>query len=126
MQPDVQPTLRGMFESQRSFMELLQAKRGFPQFPVDIKSRDGQRLLHDTAHYAMDELHEAMQHLKNSKAHRATEVRELDRQKYVEELVDHVHYFVELCILSGITDDELYDAYIAKHAVNVQRVHEGY
>lgn len=125
MQADA-PTLRGMFESQRSFMELLQAKRGFPQFPVDIKSRDGQRLLQDTAHYAMDELHEALQHLKNSKAHRATEVNEFDRQKYVEELVDHLHYYVELCILSGISADELHDAYIAKDCVNRQRVHDGY
>jgi hypothetical protein len=121
-----QPTLRGMFELQRSFMELLQAKRGFPQFPVDTRSRDGQRLLQDTAHYAMDELHEAMQHLKNSKAHRATEVSDFDRQKYVEELVDHLHYFVELCILSGITDDELHAAYVAKDGVNRMRVHDGY
>jgi len=119
-------TLRGMFESQAKFMHLLCEKRGFPAFPVDLRSKDGQRLLKDTAHSAMDELHEALQHLKNSKAHRATEVVEFDRQKYVEELVDHLHYYVELCILSGISADELHAAYVEKDIVNTARVHDGY
>ncbi len=120
------PTLRDMFDAQASFMQLLREKRGFPAFPVDLRSKDGQRLLKDTAHSAMDELHEALQHLKNSKAHRATEVVDFDRQKYVEELVDHLHYYVELCILSGISADELHAAYADKDAVNRERIASGY
>lgn len=119
-------TLVGMFDLQRDFMQLLRDKRNFPAFPVNISSKDGQRLLKDTAHSAMDELHEALQHLKNSKTHRATEIVDFDRQKYVEELVDHLHYFVELCILSDITADELHAAYVAKDGVNRSRIQSGY
>lgn len=115
-----------MFEQQRAFMELLREKRGFPDFPVDITTKSGQKLCKDIAHDAMDELHEALQHLKNSKAHRATEVRDFDREKYLEELADHYHFFLELCIVSGVSAAELHRAFIAKGNVNVTRIAQGY
>lgn len=107
-------------------MRLLQAKRGFPEFPVDLTSKSGQRLCKEIAHEAMDELHEALQHLKNSKQHRATEVREFDRARYLEELSDHLHFFVELCIVSGVTPTELLLAYLDKGGTNVARIMSGY
>lgn len=118
--------LRAMFAQQRDFMNLLRDRRNFPEFPVDILSKPGQKLCKDIAHDAMDELHEALQHLKNSKQHRATEVREFDRHQYLEELVDVLHFFFELCIVSGVTDDELYDAYIEKGLINEKRINSGY
>ena len=74
----------------------------------------------------MDELHEAIQHLKNSKQHRMTEITEFDREKYVEELADHFHFFIELCIVSSVSAQELCDAYLRKGEVNVNRINAGY
>lgn len=118
--------LDDMWKQQEEFMNLLKEKRGFPQFPVDITSKDGQKLLKDISHHMMDELFEANQHLKNSKSHRATEIKEIDREAYVEELVDALHLFFEVCIASGVTKSELYDVYMRKGDVNTARITTGY
>jgi len=118
--------MRVLWEQQLAFMRLLQEKRNWPQFPVDISTKQGQTLLHDIRHHIMDELFEAGQHLKNAKAHRATEVPEVDREAYKEELVDALHLYFELVIASGISIEELADAYMKKGEVNVERIMRGY
>ena len=118
--------LQQMWTQQESFMRLLQKKRNFPEFPVDVASKGGQKFLKGITHECMHELFEANQMLKNSKDHRATEVKEFDRDGYVEELVDALHYFFEIAILSGVSMDELFDAYIQKGNINIDRIENGY
>jgi hypothetical protein len=118
--------LEKMWEQQFRFMQLLQEKRGFPPFPVDIKSKMGQKFLKGITYECMGELFEANQELKNSKNHRVTEITDLDRTAYVEELVDTLHYFFEIAIASGITMEELYEAYMSKGNVNTQRISGDY
>jgi len=115
-----------MWQQQLSFMKLLQEKRGFPNFPTDITTKKGQQFLKDIRNHLMEELFEAGQHLKNSKSHRATDLPEVDREAYKEELVDALHLYFELVIASGVTLEELYDAYIAKGDVNFERIKSGY
>jgi dimeric dUTPase (all-alpha-NTP-PPase superfamily) len=115
-----------MYEQQRSFMQLLQEERNFPEFPVDLSSKEGQKLLKKVAFEAMGELFEAIQHLKNSKDHRISAPSDVDRKKYVEELVDCLHYFFEVVIASGISKKELFFAYMEKGEVNVKRILGGY
>lgn len=118
--------LSEMWEQQHDFMKLLCERRGFPQFPVDMKTKVGQRFLKGITYDCMDELFEANQELKNSKGHRATEISELDREAYVEELVDALHYFFEIVIASGVTLDEMHEAYMKKGEVNRKRIESGY
>ena len=115
-----------MWQQQVNFMRLLQEKRGFPQFPTDLASKKGQQFLKDIRNHLMEELFEAGQHLKNAKSHRATELPEVDREAYKEELVDALHLFFELVIASGITKEELVEAYLKKGEVNEQRILSGY
>lgn len=116
-----------MFEQQLGFMRLLQEKRTFPSFPVDLKSKVGQRECKLVVYEVMGELFESIQELKNAKSHRATDLSgDFDRAKLVEELVDALHYYVELCGLVGVTSDELYTAYVAKGEKNVDRINGGY
>jgi dimeric dUTPase (all-alpha-NTP-PPase superfamily) len=118
--------LQEMWEQQEKFMELLQERRGFTKFPVDITSKSGQKLLKGYTHECMHELFEANQMLKNSKDHRATDVDDFDRDGYVEELVDALHYFFEIAILSGVSLEELHASYMKKGNVNIQRIENGY
>lgn len=118
--------LREMWFQQTSFMKLLQEKRNFPEFPTDITSKKGQQFLKDIRNHLMEELFEAGQHLKNAKSHRATELPEVDRDAYTEELVDALHLYFELVIASGISVDELYEAYMKKGATNFERIKNGY
>lgn len=118
--------LREMFSQQRAFMELLQRKRGFPHFPVDLSTKEGQLLIKDIAHNAMDELYESIQILKAAKHHRISASTDVDREKYVEELVDCLHYLVEVVIASGISPEELFNSYMHKGKINEIRINEGY
>jgi len=115
-----------MWEQQKSFMRLLQEKRNFPDFPTDITSKKGQQFLKDIRNHMMEELFEAGQHLKNAKSHRATELPDVDREAYKEELVDALHLYFELVIASGLDVDELFDAYLAKGDINFDRIRNGY
>jgi hypothetical protein len=122
----VDDKLEMMWDQQWKFIKLLQEKRGFPQCPTDITSKQGQKFLKDITHHMMDELFEAGQHLKNSKSHRATLVPEVDREAYKEELVDAMHLYIELLIASGITMDEFVEAYLKKGETNFERINNGY
>lgn len=123
---DQRNQLHDMWEQQLSFMRLLQEKRGFPEFPVDTSSKPGQQFIDGIAFHLMKEVFEAIQHLKNAKQHRATEITDFDHNAYLEELVDVQHLFYEICIASGIGLDDFYDAYMAKGRTNVERIAGGY
>jgi predicted house-cleaning noncanonical NTP pyrophosphatase (MazG superfamily) len=118
--------LQEMWNQQEKFMELLQSRRGFPEFPLDMKSKTGQKFLKGITHECMHELFEANLLLKNSKDHRATDVKEFNREDYIEELVDALHYFFEIAICSGVTMDELHEAYMKKGRININRIENGY
>lgn len=118
--------LTKMWSQQEEFMRLLVEKRNFPNFPVDVCSKQGQKLLKDTSHYCMDELFEALALLKNSKDHRLTEVSDFNRKLFIEELVDAQHFLFEILIAAGVGVDEFVNAYIEKGEVNVQRIKNGY
>jgi len=118
--------LRSMFKQQESFMKLLKEYRNFPDWPTDITTKKGQQFCREIVFNSIEEYFEALQHLKNWKTHRLTEVKNIQKDKFLEELCDMLHYFVELVIIVGITPDELYDAYIAKGKVNETRIKNGY
>jgi hypothetical protein len=50
---------------------------------------------------------------------------EVDIDKYYEELSDAFHFFIELCILSGLDEQSLYDIYFRKSNINMQRIKNG-
>lgn len=118
--------LEEMWIQQQEFMNLLREKRGFVEFPVDTESKEGQKILKNITHECMHELFESNLILKNSKDHRATNVGGFDRESYVEELCDALHYFFEIAILSGVSIEELYSMYMKKGKINVDRIEKGY
>jgi dimeric dUTPase (all-alpha-NTP-PPase superfamily) len=118
--------LEEMFSQQESFMKLLQKKRNFPDFPVNLETKDGQKFCKSIVYEIMGELFESLQMLKNSKDHRITNIPELNREAFVEELSDSLHYFFELAILCNITPDELFESYMKKGVVNQHRIENNY
>lgn len=125
MRPDLD-RLEAMWQQQVAFMRLLQERRSFHDFPVDLTSKAGQKVIKEVSHDCMHELFEAVTLLRNSKNHRKTEVTEFARDEFVEELCDALHFFFEVCIFAGISQDELFKAYIDKGERNVTRIMEGY
>jgi len=115
-----------MYNQQRNFNALLRDERNHPDFPLDLSQKKNQQFLRNLAHECMHELFESNMLLKNSKNHRVTEIKDVDRAAYTEELADALHYLLGIVIYSGISVDELYEAFMKKGVINVQRVKTGY
>ena len=118
--------LEKMWSQQEEFMKLLQEKRGFPAHPMDLTQKTSQKFIKSIAFDAMGELFESVQELRNSKGHRATEIDEFDRVAYIEELVDTQHFIFEILLLSGVSIDEFFEAYMKKGDKNSERILNGY
>jgi hypothetical protein len=115
-----------MYEQQYQFMLLLKEKRGFVDFPVDMQSKLGQQACREAGIGCIEEFFESLANLKNWKKHRATEVKDLDRAAFLEEMSDSMHYFLEVLLLAGVSADEFFEIYMRKGETNIQRINEGY
>lgn len=118
--------LNEMWDQQEKFMQLLQEKRGLPQYPVDLSTKQGQRIVKECVQDAVGELYESLFELKNTKMHRQTNVSELDREHFLEEVIDCFHYIVECAIFAGFTAKDFYEMYLRKGDINEQRIMGGY
>ena len=117
--------LEDMFRRQTVTMEELRLRDKMPEWPLDLTTKPAQRLIKEVMFNAFEEVFEASYTLKN-KSHRQTDVRVLDRAHYVEELGDALAFFLEVCILSGISPHELYGEFCRKNAIVVDRIQNGY
>ena len=117
---------QSMFDQQREFLELLRDERDHPVFPLNLSIKENQQFLKSLSHECMHELFESNMLLKNSKKHRNTEFSEFDRDSYVEELSDVLHYLIGILIYSGVSSEEMYEMYMKKGKVNIDRIKGGY
>ena len=70
------------------------------------------------------ELGEAMQELRSKPWKQ--DWRATDRDKFLEEMGDALHFFVEMCITAGMTAKDLFDAYFRSWEKNRGRQEDGY
>jgi len=121
--------LEEMFDLRLSFMKMMKEKipGSYPEFPVDISEKASQQVCRDLALKGVEEMFEALQHLKNWKPHRVTNVEhELDREEFLEEVVDALNYFFAMLIVTGFNEKELFDAYLRKDSKIRERLLNGY
>ena len=117
---------KAMFDQQKEFLELLRDKRSFPDFPLDLSEKKNQQFLKSLAHECMHELFESNMLLKNAKSHRSTEINDFDRDAYTEELSDVLHYLIGILLYSDISYEQMYEMYMKKGQVNIDRINSGY
>ena len=78
-----------IFEHRETFMQLIKLHdSSYIDWPVDLSLKKSQAICRETALNGVEEMFEALGHLKNWKPHRQTEVPEIDREKFLEEIVD--------------------------------------
>lgn len=120
--------LTDIFSKREEFMELIKDKfiDTYPSWPVDLSTKKAQITCRETALKGVEEMFEALGHLKNWKPHRQTEVPEIDREKFLEEIVDAFNYFFSLMILIGVDVDEFYNAFLYKDKIIRNRLSKGY
>ena len=124
----MQDKLNDIFEKRELFMSLIREKipDTYPQWPVDLSEKQSQVTCRETALKGVEEMFEALQHLKNWKPHRITEVPEINREEFLEEIVDAFNYFFSLMILIGVDVDEFYTAFNKKDDIIKRRLEKGY
>jgi hypothetical protein len=118
-----------MFSTREDFMRAMREARPgtYPSdWPVDVTQKESQRLCRDLARCGVEEVFEAIQHFRNSKSHRNTDVTEFDRDAVLEEMVDAFNYFFSMLILMGFSSSELYDMFIKKDRIIHERLSSGY
>lgn len=119
--------LNTMFLLRQKFHDALEA-RNLTVKPkdFDINRRDCQRYIRDTSLRGVEEIFEALAHLKNSKPHRQTQCHEFDRDAFLEEYVDAFNFFFGVLIETGFTVDEFYQKYLEKDQIIHNRLKNGY
>ena len=121
--------LDDIFHKRNSFMKEIQSKfpNSYPeQWPINISEKSSQTILRETALKGVEEMFEALQHLKNWKSHRETDMPEIDREEFLEEIGDAFNYFFSLMILIGVDVDEFYSAFNSKDEIIRRRLDKGY
>jgi NTP pyrophosphatase (non-canonical NTP hydrolase) len=125
VQPD---RLLRIFNLRKNFIKNLRFKipAAVPE-KIDPSSKEGQKYLRDLALYGVEEMFEALQHLKNWKSHRIADMSHtFDRDAFLEEMVDAFNYFFALMIHLDIDADEFFEAFLEKDRIINDRLNSGY
>lgn len=118
-----------MFLMRKEFMSALSnhVPNAYPQHPIDLSSKQSQQHFRDLALRGVEEIFEALQHLKNTKAHRVTDITDpVDVEAFKEEMVDAFNFFFTLLILMDVDADNLYRAFVMKDEIIHQRIKNRY
>ena len=123
--------LSDIFEKRISFMNLIEKK--FPNtYPdlhskkIDLSNKTFQKMCREVALKGVEEMFEALGHLKNWKPHRETDVPEFDKEEFLEEIVDAFNYFLSLLILIGVDEKDFIEAFNKKDLIIRERINSGY
>ena len=120
--------LSNIFVLRKTFMDMInnEFKDTYPEYPVDLSRKESQKVCREVALKGVEEMFEALGHLKNWKSHRKTDVPEFDKEEFLEEVVDAFNYFFSLLILTGVSESDFYEAFIKKDKIIRERIKNGY
>lgn len=109
--------LSDIFERQRQFSNFVRPRREFPNPDPTVLMAQ----LREQGLAIMLEIAEAIE--KTAWKPWLTEIPPdpLPHDAFKKEMVDVLHFMVNLCILAGITPDELYQGYRVKNLINIER-----
>ena len=122
--------LETMFQKRLEFIsEMKEAiANSYPDFPLDMSKKESQQVCRDLALKGVEEMFEALQHLKNWKPHRQTDLSKefIDKDAFLEEIVDAFNYFFAMLIVTGFNEKDLFEAFLSKDTIIRERLRNGY
>lgn len=121
--------LGAIFAKQRALeakYNIIEVRNGedVPNIPLDIDSFRGQRRARALIYRITEELYEAGNCLRN-KAWKSSMVA-TDQDHFKEELVDGLHFYIQLFIELGLNEEDVYRLYCKKNQVNQFRQNSNY
>ena len=106
-----------------NMQKFLMKKYGF-KGPINIDTKKGQNKIREVMFFMVHEVFEASEWMK-MKPWRKTIVK-TDIKAFLEEIVDVLHFYVELCIYLGIDSNKLTGMYKEKAYKNLERLKNRY
>lgn len=94
------------------------------KLPVDLNTKQGQKIFKDFVYCTVEELFEATNTLKN-RAWTETEI-PLDYNHFLDELSDALLFFAEMLASTGISAEKLFEIFLRKYKVNEFRENSNY
>ena len=121
-------SLKEIFKLREEFMNLINKKfeNTYPDWPLDITQKKSQKILRQTALNGVEEMFEALGHLKNWKSHRVSDVASIDKEEFLEEIIDAFNYFLSLLILCGVNHEDFVKAFHKKNKIIKDRLENNY
>lgn len=123
--------LATMFAQQRSHMgayNQILIEKGITPLSEDelgeLTNERVHRAAREFASYAVEEMYEAINHLKGKPWKRSFSAP--DREAFMEEIADMWHFLIEFHIILGISPTDVFNAYFKKTLVNQRRQQNGY
>lgn len=94
--------------------------------PIDLEGDERKDFVRTMVLACTDELHEALREVpwKPWSGNKLWD--EIGTENFKLELVDAWHFFMNLMLVSGMTAEELFNAYLTKNRVNHDRIDDGY
>lgn len=107
----------------RLFAKQLELQRTHFEDPHRMSRPDAIEFIRWNVLALEDELHEALQEVGWKPWASSNHI---NRDEYVGELVDALHFFINLCLIVGVNPEELFERFMAKNEKNARRQMEGY
>lgn len=113
-----------MFKMRREFMTALGEKTNFYDFPLeqDLTLPHIQRKIRLLAHNCNEEMFEALGELKGWRVDNYKGSYTLNKQAFIEELVDAQNYLMSILILSGVNEEQFLEVSASKHEKIMNRL----
>jgi hypothetical protein len=107
--------LEELFELRKSFMQEIETRipGTYPE-NAPITEPSTQKIVREITLRGVEEIFEALQHLKGWKNHRSDVDCTVDEDEFLEEIVDAFNYFFSLMILANITPTKFEKAFRSK------------
>lgn len=126
---EVKDMLIAIFNKQKALEEkynAIEKKNGalVPDLPLNLHTFEGQTRMRDLIHRITAEIYEADNCLRN-KAWKTTHIA-TDTEHFWEEMIDGLHFYVQMFIEGGLTAEDVYNLYCRKNDVNKFRIRSNY
>ena len=105
--------------------EALQTKYNGGERPGDMVGAARMNYVRTMVLATEDELHEALRETSWKPWSHHT-LHNINREEYLDELVDAWHFFMNLLLVANITADEFFNQYLRKNQINHGREDNGY
>ena len=106
------------------FIRQSKLQKAFEENLESFNEEKRQQYTKDNILAMLDETHEILR--ETNWKHWRKKKKKINKESLKEELVDALHFYINLCLVWGFTSDDIYKSYIKKDEKIYNRIKKGY